>query len=123
MGKKKILVVEDDPALRKMYRSILESEFEVVEAGNGLEGVEKLENEEIDGILLDINMPVMDGYQMMMEMEGIEGAGEIPVLVLTNRGDDISRGEAVHLGASEYVRKDELDPEKLVEMVWGLVGE
>jgi CheY-like chemotaxis protein len=71
MSRKKILIVDDDDLLRKIYKAMLSEEFEVIEATNGKEGVELYQSHFPDLVLIDIKMPVMDGIKATKEIKRI----------------------------------------------------
>src|SRR3989338_7830952 len=84
----KIFVIDDDRINVKMIKSRLENEgYEVATALDGAEGIELLKQGRPDLIILDIQMPKMNGYTFMIELKKIEGASSIPVIVLTAHGD------------------------------------
>lgn len=84
MDKKKILIVDDEPDFVSMVRMRLEANnYDVIEASNGQEGLEKAIGESPDLILLDIMMPEKDGYTMLRELELKQGVKSIPVIVIT----------------------------------------
>jgi len=114
MGKK-ILVIDDDLMNQRMAAHALrQKSFEVVTAGSGREGLEILQEQEIDLVLLDIEMPEMNGIETFkhIQLDNIE----IPVIFLTASGDKKDVMEAIRLGAAGYVRKP-FKPEDLVERV------
>ncbi len=86
----KILIVEDDPAARGVYLAVLEkSGFEVIVAVNGKDGLEKALEDTPDLILLDICMPVMDGFAMLSELRKTGEYGKnVPIILLTNLSAD-----------------------------------
>ena len=100
----KILVIDDDKTFVKMIRSSLEvNNFEVLSAFDGDEGLEKAKTLKPDLIILDIEMPKMDGYTFMLEMKKIVGQKEIPILIITAKESmqDIFKME----GVREYIVK------------------
>jgi len=81
---KKILVVDDNQFNVQLVQARLEQKnYEVITAFDGQEGLEKARSEKPDLILLDVQMPEMNGYTFMVELEKIDGLGEMPVIVLT----------------------------------------
>lgn len=111
MRPKKILIVEDETNLREVLRDKLEKEFIVVEAADGKEGLKKAIAEKPDLILLDIMMPVMDGYTMLTKlrehekMNRNEEARPIPVTMLTNLNEEGRAAKAQDLGVFDYMVK------------------
>ena len=100
------LVVDDSSVIRKVARRILEGlDFQIVEAEDGEKALEACRRELPEAILLDWNMPVMDGYEFMVQLRGMPG-GDAPIVVFctTENGvDHISR--ALAAGANEYIMK------------------
>ncbi len=106
---KRILVIEDDPALLRMFESMLEeASFEVETARNGKLGLEKIKEYRPDLILLDVLMPVMDGYEVLKNLKTWEDGGKIPVIVLTSLGQEKDEKTARALGASDFLNKDDI---------------
>lgn len=111
-----VLIVDDSPAMRSFVKRVLEmSGFDMSvchEASNGQEALELLDNEWVDIVLTDINMPVMNGQQFVENMAAKEALRSIPVIVVsTDRTDDRVR-EMIALGAKGYVKKP-FQPEEL----------
>jgi two-component system chemotaxis response regulator CheY len=103
----KILIVDDSSTIRKMVRASLRSlpELEFVEAANGLEAIEQVALGPIALIVLDLNMPDMHGVDVLKFVRRHQSCRDVPVIVLTTRGDDESRDAAVAAGASHYLTK------------------
>jgi two-component system, cell cycle response regulator DivK len=103
---KRILVVEDQDDNRRIMRDLLTSAgFDLIEATNGEEGVQLAEKERPDLILMDIQMPVLDGYAATRRIKAVAGLQDIPIIVVTSyalSGDDEKAREA---GADGYVAK------------------
>lgn len=104
---KKILVVEDNEMNRKLLVTILSSKYQVLEAEHGQEALEvlKMYKEEISLILLDIVMPVMDGYTFLSIMKADSAYASIPVIVTTQNDGESDEVAALTLGATDYVVK------------------
>jgi two-component system, chemotaxis family, chemotaxis protein CheY len=104
-----VLVVDDSAAIRKILQRVLRQTGmdigAVHEAGNGLEALEKLKTVKPRLVLSDINMPSMDGLQLLAAMKASEEWRDIPVVMITTEGGESKVGEAVRLGAAGYVRK------------------
>lgn len=117
-GKPKILVVEDDSFLAGMYVTKLGLEgFTVDLAGDGKEGLKKVQDTKPDLILLDIVLPVMDGFTMLEALKRDPETSATPVILLTNLGQksDVERG--LSLGAADYLIKAHFMPSEVIEKV------
>ena len=103
----KILIVDDSVTIRKMVRASLRGldEAEFAEAGNGLEAIEHLALGPIDLMILDLNMPDMHGVDVLKFLRRHPSSREVPVVVLTTRGDESSRDAAIAAGATQYMTK------------------
>jgi two-component system chemotaxis response regulator CheY len=102
-----ILVVDDSPTIRRMVRAALGPLDGVTfaEAGSGLRAIEVLGMESVQMVVLDLNMPDMHGLDVIRFLRSHERYRQLPVIVLTTRGDDGSRKAALDAGASVYVTK------------------
>lgn len=110
----KVLVVDDDPNVREIIRLYFEQQqMELTEAGDGLEALKSLEKEPADVVVLDVMMPVMDGYETCRE---IMKRYDIPVIMLTAKGDEFDRVLGLELGADDYVTKP-FSPRELVSRI------
>jgi two-component system, chemotaxis family, chemotaxis protein CheY len=103
----KILIVDDSVTIRKMVRASLRAldDVEFVEAGNGLEAIEQIALGPISFIVLDLNMPDMHGVDVLKFLRRHPGYRDVPVVVLTTRGDESSRETALAAGATQYLTK------------------
>ncbi len=100
---KKILVVEDDKNIRELLRLYLErEEFTVIEADNGGAGFASFKKENPDMVLLDVMMPVMDGWQVCRE---IRKESRVPIIMLTAKGETFDRVSGLEMGADDYIVK------------------
>ena len=102
-----ILVVDDSPTIRRMVRTALAMLTGVgfVEASSGLRAIEVLGMQPVHLVVLDLNMPDMHGLDVIRFLRTHAKYRELPVMVLTTRGDDTSREAAMHAGASLYLTK------------------
>jgi two-component system, chemotaxis family, chemotaxis protein CheY len=103
----RILIVDDSATIRKMVRaSLRELEgAEFVEAGNGLEAIEQIALGPVALIILDLNMPDMHGLDVLKFLRRHQSCRDVPVVVLTTRGDEASRETALAAGATQYLTK------------------
>jgi two-component system chemotaxis response regulator CheY len=113
---KKILLVDDSTAIRNILKTALYGEYEVVEAENGREALEKARAEPVHLFLLDVNMPVMDGITAVREIRKLDQYRSTPVVMLTTESREEKRQEGKAAGANGWVVKP-CDPEKLLEVI------
>lgn len=112
--KSKILIVDDEEHIRELIRFYLDKEgFSVVQAAGGEEALQLLENEYIDLAIVDIMMPVMDGFQLVEEMKEMK---DIPVIMLTAKSQSADKLRGFSLGIDDYVTKP-FDPDELLARV------
>ena len=112
--KKLILVVDDEPRMTKFVRMNLELEgYRVAEASNGLEALQKVKNDLPDLVILDVNMPELDGFETLRL---IRQSGAVPVIMLTVKADEEDRIKGLELGADDYVTKP-FSPRELASRV------
>jgi two-component system, chemotaxis family, chemotaxis protein CheY len=104
-----VLIVDDSAAIRKILQRVLRQTDmnlgEIHEAGDGTEAVEILKDRTFGLILSDINMPQMDGLQLLARIKEMEHLKNVPVIMITTEGGQGKVMEAVQLGATGYVRK------------------
>lgn len=105
----KILVVEDSPSMRSFLTTILEGaddlDVEIVEAGSGFEALKTLPHHKFNLILTDINMPDINGLELVSFLKNHPVYRGIPVMVISTEGSDSDRRRASALGAEEYLVK------------------
>ena len=112
--KKRILVVDDDTMNLLRTKRILEDEYDVLLVDSGHKALDKLERERIDLVLLDIEMPKMNGFVTFQRMK--EFVDEIPVIFLTASGLEGDVVSAIKLGAANYLKKP-FQPQELLRRV------
>jgi DNA-binding response OmpR family regulator len=114
----KIAIIEDDPTINQMYRMKFEAEgFEVELANNGKRGVAMVEVFQPDLILLDMQMPEMDGPTALAEIRKQDWGKKIPVIILTNMGEEESPKALKSLGIHSYIVKADFTPSQVVSRV------
>jgi|TARA_B110000037_G_scaffold27652_1_gene32689 DNA-binding NtrC family response regulator len=102
----KILIIEDESAIRRVLKKIISEEndsYEVFEAEDGLEGIEKVLKEDFDLILCDVKMPKMDGVEVLEKIKKIKS--EIPIVMISGHGDLDLAVNTMKLGAFDYISK------------------
>ncbi len=115
-GVTRILVADDDHQMRRLIRTVLEREgFQVVEAEDGLDALERVEGDAFDLLVLDVDMPRLDGFSVLEELRERQLAVVPPIVMLTARQDD-AESRALELGAQDFLNKP-LQPRSLVARV------
>ena len=100
---KKALVIEDDKNIAELLRLYLEKDgFEVIIAGDGGKGLQLATDEHPDVVLLDIMLPVMDGWQVCREVRAVS---DVPIIMLTAKGETYDKVSGLEMGADDYVTK------------------
>ena len=111
---KKILIVEDEANIRELLRLYLEREgYTVLEAENGVEGIKKWKSDKPDMLLLDVMMPVMDGWEVCKE---IRAESDVPIIMLTAKGETADRVSGLEMGADDYIVKPLEMPEVIARV-------
>jgi len=122
MGKGKILVVDDEVYILHILDFSLGAEgFEVISANNGELGVEKAKLEKPDLIVLDIMMPVLDGYETCRRLKNEPETKDIPVVLLTAKGRDVDKRLGFEVGAIDYIVKP-FSPSRLIQRIEEIIG-
>jgi DNA-binding response OmpR family regulator len=118
MANPKILFVDDDNFLRKVYEAELkEKNFDVILAQDGEEGLEKAQLEDPDLIILDMIMPKKSGFEVLTELQRNPKTRNIPVIILSNLGQEDDKKKGVDLGAVDYLIKDNITLGILVDKI------
>ena len=121
--RKKVLLVEDSPAIQAIYKNALTYEqFQVMTAGNGMEAIKLLSQDRPDMILLDLMMPVMDGYKVLQVVKTDPKMAKIPVLVFSAKGQPEEVDKALSLGAAGYVVKATTKPREVIERIKAILA-
>ncbi len=115
--KKTILLVEDDPFLIDIYTTKLEEDFNVKVAKNGKEGLKMVKEKVPDLLLLDIVLPQMDGWQVLIELRKDKKLEKMPVVVLSNLGQKTEIDKGLGLGVTKYLIKAHFTPTEVVEEI------
>lgn len=119
-----VLVVDDSAAIRKILQRVLRQTGMAInaihEAGDGQEALDLLRSRRVDLVLTDINMPRMDGLELLAAIKGSSEWAAVPVVMITTEGGESKVAEAVRLGAAGYVRKP-FTADQIKEKLAGLV--
>jgi type II secretory ATPase GspE/PulE/Tfp pilus assembly ATPase PilB-like protein/ActR/RegA family two-component response regulator len=101
-----VLLVEDEDQLRRVMRDLLEREgYEVAEARDGVQALDQVDRLAPDLIMLDLNLPGMDGYAVLAQLRSRQATSRIPVIVLTAKGDEDNEVRVFELGADDFLTK------------------
>ena len=104
-----VLIVDDSAAIRKILQRVLRQADlqlgQVYEAGDGVEALKTLASQHVDVVFADVNMPNMDGLQLLGQIKGAQEWKHLPVIMVTTEGSESKVIAAANLGAAGYVRK------------------
>jgi two-component system chemotaxis response regulator CheY len=117
-----ILLVDDSKVMREMIAACLRPEQGIAfsHAGSGLEAIERLSLKKFDLVILDLNMPDIGGIEVVEFIRAQDRLRQLPILIVTTRGDDASRTRALEVGASRFMTKP-FAPEALLSEVRALL--
>jgi DNA-binding response OmpR family regulator len=122
MADASVLVVDDDPVVRRMLQLSFESEgFNVLTAGDGLEGLEQIRSGHPDVVVLDIMMPKLDGMKVLRELNEDDELRGTPVILLSAKATSLDIELGLKAGAADYVTKP-CDPIDLIDRVRSLLA-
>jgi two-component system chemotaxis response regulator CheY len=125
MDKVRVLIIDDSSVMRKIVeRSLRQAGLDlekVVEAANGAEALAALQDNVVDLILCDINMPVMDGLEFVRQVATVKSAKGVPIVMITTEGSESRVVAALSAGARGYIRKP-FTPDQVKERVLSLLG-
>jgi len=119
------LIVDDSSVMRKIVERVLRQAGiplgQVMEAANGSQALDIIRQQTVDLVLADVNMPVMDGLELVRQLHNLEQARAVPVLMISNEGSESRVREAIACGARGYVRKP-FTPEQMKRQVLPLLA-
>jgi two-component system chemotaxis response regulator CheY len=119
---KTILAIDDSASIRQMVAFTLKSAgYEVLEAVDGQDGLDKAKHHAVDLILTDQNMPRMDGLTLIRTLRALPSYKTVPILMLTTESSDVMKQQGRAAGATGWLVKP-FDPQKLLEVVKKVVG-
>ena len=114
----RVLVVDDEPALLDIYTTKLKMEnYDVLTAGDGLSGLELALHESPDIVLLDVLMPGKDGFEVLRDLRSAPQTKELPVIILSNLGQEYEVRRGLSLGANRFLTKADLTPTRVAQAV------
>jgi len=106
MTPRNVLIVDDSPTVRKFVSVSLSMQgFNVVAACDGMDALEKLPQKKFDLMITDLNMPNMDGFELIRAMRDNPEYAQLPVIILTSLGDDANKEQGAKLGVGSYLVK------------------
>ncbi len=121
----KILIVEDSSSMRAYLTTLLEGgeryDLELIEAASGFEALKTLPHHKFDAILTDINMPDINGLELVSFLKNHPAYKQIPIMVISTESSEEDRRRAAALGAEEYLAKP-FQPDHLMEKLRRLLG-
>ncbi|MEO8691766.1 MAG: response regulator [Candidatus Saccharimonas sp.] len=120
----KIAIIEDDQVINQMYRMKFEAAgFDVYAADDGASGLKLIEKIKPKIILLDLQMPNMSGAEVLKAVRGKSWGADIPVIILTNLGEEEAPKSLRELGIHSYIVKADLTPSQVVSRVKDALGQ
>ena len=121
---KRVVCIEDEPEMIDLVRLILGRKgFNVIGANGGIEGLETVQRERPDLVLLDLMMPDMDGWEVYQQMKADDDLRNIPVIVVTAKAQSIDKVLGLHIAkVDDYITKP-FGPQELLESVEKIIGE
>ena len=118
---KRILLADDSPVSRNLMKTLLVSNYEIIEAENGTDALAKAKSSEIDLVLIDLNMPDMTGIEVTRELRKESKYANKPILILTSEVREERKQEAKDAGVNGWIIKD-VDQKKLLEVLEKLLS-
>lgn len=118
MDKKKILLIEDDEFICQMYgMKFQQTPYELMLAKEGQEGLDRMKKEKPDLVLLDIVLPGLDGFEILQQAKSDPEVSAIPIILLTNLGQEEHIKKGMAAGAADYIVKAHFTPQEVVAKV------
>lgn len=119
-----VLIIDDSPTLRRIVKfnmKNIQGFSHQLEASDGIEALEILATNNIDLILLDVNMPKMDGFEFLEKAKKDPKISRIPIIMLTTEGEEASKKKALEMGASDYLTKPFQSPDlkRIISKLFG----
>jgi CheY-like chemotaxis protein len=118
-----ILVVEDDPVLKNLLGHTFAGKYQTLYASDGNEAISLFEQYKPALVLLDLMLPTMDGFAVLETIrKRTDELKDIPIVVVSNLGQETDKERAKTLGATDYLVKAEVSVEEIVEKIQGILG-
>lgn len=118
---KKVMIVDDCGTTRKLLSYIMkERGYKILTASNGLEALEVLATNPIDLVLTDLNMPQMDGVELVKNLRGNDVYKDLPVIMVTTEGGEVDRKTGLEAGVNTYLTKP-ISPQRLIYEIEKLI--
>jgi len=118
---KKILIVEDDPSFSRAINHIIQKEgYDVITASNGMAGLRMAKDENPDLLILDVMLPGLDGFEICHQLRQEPLTENLPIIMLSAKGQEIDRTTGLKVGANEYLTKP-VDRALLLEKITSLL--
>lgn len=119
---KTVLAIDDSASIRQMVSFTLKSSgYSVIEAVDGVDGLDKARGKTVNLVLTDQNMPRMDGLTLIKSLRGMAQYKSVPILMLTTESSDAMKAQGRAAGATGWLVKP-FDPQKLIEVVKKVIG-
>lgn len=118
---KKILYVDDAHSLRQLMEMVLSKHYQISLAGNGAEGLEQAQKSDFDLVISDINMPVMNGFELLENLRKLDQYKFTPILMLTTEASAEMKEQGKQSGATGWIIKP-FDPDKIMKVIERVLG-
>ena len=120
---KTILIVEDDKFLRNfLVLKLTKENYNIIEAVDGEEGIKKIKEEKLDLVLLDLILPGIDGFEVLSQMRSDPSLHPIPVIILSNLGQEEDIKKGFNIGANDYLIKADFTLREVIEKIKSILG-
>ena len=119
---KKILIIEDDPSFSRAITHIIQKEgYDVISASNGMAGLRMAKGENPDLLILDVMLPGLDGFEICSRLRQDTLTANLPIIMLSAKGQEVDKTTGLKVGASEYLTKP-IDRALLLEKITSLLN-
>jgi len=120
---KKVLIIEDEDFLRSLIADKLQNEgYEIIEASDGEEGLKKINESKADIVLLDLILPSMHGFEILKKIKKNPETAQIPVIILSNLGQEEEINKGLQLGATDFLIKANFTPGEISKKIKSIIG-